>query len=1032
MHSKQNFSCWKGRISALSLTLLVSGTLVFGQTRTVTGTVVDELGEPVIGANILIKGTTTGTITDLDGNFSISGVTDQSVLVVSYIGYATQEISAQGQTKFSIAISEDKDVLDEVVVVGYGVQKKRDLTGAITSVKSEDITVNPGTNPMAALQGKVAGLDITKSSGQAGSGVNMQLRGNRSLEASGNPLFIIDGMPGDYSTLNPNDIESIEVLKDASSTAIYGSSGANGVVIITTKSGKEGKIAVGFNSYLGVNGWSTTPKMMNASEYVDALRTARKAGGTYVDDASMFGDAKAAYYNAYLKGQSIDWADELLETGFTQNYSLSISGGTEKTKAYMSLNFSDEKGQYRNDDYKVYSTNMRVDFKTNKYVSIGTNIQASYVHQNKPFAKLGDVVAKSPLGTTTDENGEYLNYINDDKSYINPLINNNSNYRNQGQNFKLYVNPYIRVTPMKGLTWESRVNGTLTYSKSNQFTGVGSFNYFNNGSDWKQNTSALISNSRSYNYKWENILTYNHTFAKAHELTLTGVQSWNHNRSEDAVSSGTGIPENNYLWHKIDKSETREASSSYSMQKGQAFIARANYSYKGRYLLSASMRWDGDSRLADGHRWASFPAVSAGWRISDEKFMEQTQTWLDNLKLRVSYGETGTAGISAYQSASTLDQGHYTLGGQYITSYNFTSNVANHELTWERSKSWDAGLDASFAHNRINVNIDYYLTNTEGVIWGKSLPVTNGAYSYNTLYSTKVNLAETRNQGLELTLNTRNIDKKGFNWTSALTFACNKEEITKLSGTENDAVISGNRIYKVGHPINSFYGFETNGIWQEADASEAEIFGKKAGDIRVNVPNLQRHTDGSGIYYTDADGNRYDAANPWTVAANTNNQTVLGHNSPDWSLGFKNDFYYKGFDLSIYMFMRWGQMISYNMLTNYDPEVNTNFAADYINHIGSYFPALNSETPRTNMNEFSSLAFVDASFFKVKNITLGYTFPQKWIKKLAIEKCRIYGTITNPVIIAKSDLLKDYDPEMNGGSDYPLTKQLVFGVNVSF
>lgn len=1032
MHSKQNFSCWKGRISALSLTLLVSGSVMFGQARTVTGTVVDEFGEPVIGANILIKGTTTGAITDMDGNFSITGVTDQSVLVVSYIGYATQEIPAQGQSKFNIAISEDKDVLEEVVVVGYGVQKKRDLTGAITSVKSEDITINPGTNPMEALQGKVAGLDITKSSGQAGSGVNMQLRGNRSLEASGNPLFIIDGMPGDYATLNPNDIESIEVLKDASSTAIYGSSGANGVVIITTKSGKEGKLAVNFNSYLGINGWATTPRMMNADEYVSARRTAQQTAGTYVNDEAMLNTISPGTYKAYQEGKSINWADELLKTGYTQNYSLSVSGGSERTKGYMSMNFSDEKGQYDNDDYKVYSTTSRLDFKINNYVTIGTNIQGSYVHQNKAFAKLEDVVAKSPIGATHTSDGEVATFINDDTSYINPLINDKSNYRNLQQNLKLYINPYIRITPMKGLTWESRVNGTLNYSKSNQFTGQGSFNYYKNGGDWKQNTSASISNSRSYNYKWENILTWNHTFQKAHELTVTGVQSWNHNRSEGAVSSGTGISDNTYLFYNIGASESTTASSSYSMQKGQAYILRGNYSYKGRYLLSASMRWDGDSRLAAGHRWASFPAISAGWRISDEKFMASTQSWLDNLKLRLSYGETGTAGISAYQSATTLEQGHYTFGSEYFTTYNFTQNVANHDLTWERSKSFDVGVDANFLGNRLNLNLDYYLTNTEGVIWGKYLPVTMGAYSANSQYSTKVNLAETRNQGLEMTLSSRNIATKDFTWNSSLTYSYNKEEITRLSGTENDQVISGSNIYKVGSAINSYYGFKTDGIWSEADAQEAVIFGKKPGDIRIEVPGLQRHNEGGNIYYTDAAGTRYDQNNTWDVAANTNNQQVLGHNSPDWTLGFKNDFTYKGFDLSIYMYMRWGQMINYKILTNFDTQVNRNFTASYLDHIGSYFPALNAENATNNMTEFSSLSFVDGSFFKVKNITLGYTFPQKWMKKLAIEKCRIYGTITNPIVLANSDLLDDYDPEMNGSLSYPLTKQLVFGINLSF
>ena len=1006
---------------------------VAAQQNQIKGTVVDEFGEPMIGVTIKVKGAQVAGITDIDGNFTLNAK-EGAEIEFSYIGYLTQTLKLK--SGMQVQMKPDSQMMEEVVVIGYGTMKKRDLTGAITTVKSEDITINPGTNPMEALQGKVAGLDITKSSGQAGSGVSMQLRGNRSLEASGNPLFIIDGMPGDYATLNPNDIESIEVLKDASSTAIYGSSGANGVVIITTKGGKEGKLAINFNAYLGINGWSSSPKMMNANEYVDAMRVAHKAAGDYVDDASMFGDSKQKYYENYLAGKSIDWADELLKTGITQNYSLSVSGGSEKVKAYMSLNFSDEQGQYNNDNYKVYSTNSRVEFKANNYVTIGTNIQGSYVHKNNPFAKLGDIVAKMPVGDVKDENGEYISFINDDTAYINPLINNNSNFRSQNQNFKLYVNPFIRVTPMKGLTWESRVNGTLTYSKANSFTGIGSFNFYNNGADWEQNTSASISNSRNYSYKWENIITWNHTFADAHEVTLTGVTSWNHSRNEGSLSSGTGISDNNYLWHNIAQSKTTTASSSYSMQKGMAYIVRANYSYKGRYLLSASMRWDGDSRLADGHQWSTFPAVSVGWRISDEKFMESTQSWLDNLKLRLSYGETGTAGISAYQSASSLQQGHYTLGGDYITSYNYTSNVANHNLTWERSKSFDFGLDAGFLNGRINFTMDYYLTNTDGVIWGKYLPVVNGAYNYNTLYSTKVNLAKTRNQGVELGINSRNITKKDLTWTSSLTFSYNKEKITSLAGTENDYVINGNNIYMVGYAINSYYGFKLNGTWSENEADEAAIFGKKPGDLRIEVPGLQRHNDNGSIYYTttDDEGNevRYDKDNQWVIAANMLNQQVLGHNSPDWSLGFKNDLAYKGFDLSIYMYMRWGQMINYNMLTNYDPQVGTNFAADYLNHIGSYFPALNSDNPRTNMTEFSSLAFVDGSFFKIKNITLGYTFPKKWLKHAAIDRLRIYGTITNPLIITKSDLIKDYDPEMNGASDYPLTKQLVFGVNLTF
>ncbi|MCR5395810.1 MAG: TonB-dependent receptor, partial [Bacteroidales bacterium] len=997
--------------------------------KTVTGTVIDNIGEPVIGANVVINGTTQGVTTDIDGNYSITNVPENATLHISFIGYAPQDIPVNGQSKINITLNEEQDLLDEVVVVGYGVQKKRDLTGAITSIKNQDITLNPSNNPMEALQGKVAGLDITKTSGQAGSGVNIQLRGTRSIDANGTPKFIIDGLPGDYATLNPNDIESIEVLKDASSTAIYGSEGANGVVIITTKSAKEGKAQVNFNAYLGVNGWATTPRMMNATEYVAAKRKAQEAAGTFVSEELMLRNINDATYEAYMNGESIDWADELLETGITQNYSLSISGGSERIKGYLSLNFSDEKGQYSDDDYKVYSTNSRLDIKVNKMISVGTNIQGSYVHRNKPFAKLGDVVAQSPIGSTRDEDGEYVTYICDDTSYINPLINNKHNYRNQQQDLKLFINPYVRISPLKGLSLESRVNALLTYAKSNSFTGIGSYNYYRNGGDVLLNTSASISNTRKYGYTWENILTYNTTIAKDHDVTLTAVYSFQHGRKEGSVSTGTGITENKFMWHNIANANTTKASSSYSMTKKESVVLRGNYSYKGRYLLSASVRFDGDSRLAEGNKWATFPGVSAGWRVSDEDFMSSAEDWLDNLKVRLSYGETGTAGISPYQSLTGLEQGHFTLGGEYLTTYNYQKSVPNDVLTWERSKSWDLGFDFSVLRNRINLELDLYNTRTEGIIWGKDMPVTMGSYNSSTQYMMYVNLAESLNRGVEMSLNTQNFATKDFSWSSTITYAFNHEEITKLAGTDNDLVVNGSKAYKVGEAINSFYGFKTNGIWSEADADEAAIFGRKAGDIRISVPGLTRHADSNGIYYTDAAGTRYDESNPWSIGANTVNQQVLGHNTPDWSLGFKNNFTYKWFDLSIYMYMRWGQMIEYNMLTNYDTTVGRNFAASYLEHIGSYFPALNSDVPTNNMTEFSSLAFVDGSFFKVKNITLGYTLPKSIIQKAHIEKCRFYGTITNPLVVAKSDLLEDYDPEMNGGSDYPLTKQLVFGIN---
>lgn len=1020
----------------------VSNTMVqvVTQTKTVKGTIIDESGEPLIGVSIVVKGTSTGTITDFNGNFSIDLPAGRKELVISYIGYKEQTVTVTGNGPVNVKMVSDTQALDEVVVIGYGAVKKRDLTGAVASVKSEDITMNPGTNPMEALQGKVAGLDITRESGQAGSGVKMQLRGNRSLTASGNPMFIIDGMPGDYATLNPNDIESIEVLKDASSTAVYGSSGANGVVIITTKGGKEGKLTANFNAFFGINSWSTMPEVRQGETYMEGLRTAHKNAGTYVDDANMF--TNPAYYEAYQNGKYIDWVDELLHTGTVQNYSLSVSGGTKNTKAYMSMNFSDENGQYNDDNYKLYSTNIRIDHTINKWFTTGISIQASYVHQNKPFAKIQDGMTAIPYGEIYDENGNVNPYpIEGDAGYLNLLMNNKSNWRNQSQNTKLYVNPYIKITPIKGLTWESRVNGTLTYSRSNSFQGDGSYNFYKAGGNVETDTNAKITQNRSYNYKWENIVTYNFNIAKIHEFTLTGVSTWNHNQTDNTEMTGTGIANNKYLWEGLEKAAVQKNSSSYTMSKGVGLVGRINYSLLGRYLLSASIRRDGSSRLAKDHKWSNFPAVSLGWRISDEKFMGSTRNWLDNLKIRVGYGISGTASIDPYSSSSSLESGWLTLGGEKTQIYNLTKIIANPELTWERSKNTNIGIDASFLNNRINVTLDMYKTKTEGVIWKKSLPVVNGSYSSKEQYLTNINLCETKNKGLELALNTRNIETKNFQWTSALTFAYNKEEITKLTGTANDKVINGDYTYAVGSAINSFYHYKLDGIWQKGEEADAAVFGLKPGAIKINVPDMVRHTDTDGsVYYTkvNADGQeiRYDASNTYSVSAD--DYQVLGHNSPDWTMGFQNTLTYKDFDLSIYMYMRWGQMIKYSVLTDYDPTGLNNYPT-YFNvwsetNPSNDFPAMDAsiKDKLSYYPGFAALSYVDGSFFKIKNITLGYTMPDKLAKKLGLGKLRVYGTITNPFVIAKSHLLKDYDPEMNGGLNYPLTKQLVFGLNLSF
>lgn len=1012
---------------------------------TIKGVVIDPMGDPIIGANIVQVGSAgNGTITDFDGNFLIK-VPAASFIDVSYIGYETQRVKVTPGKNMRIILTVDTKTLEDVVVIGYGTAKKRDLTGAVAQVKSDEITLAPTNNPMQALQGKVAGLDITRASGQAGAGVSIKLRGTRSISGGSDPLFIIDGMPGNIGNINPNDIESIDILKDASSTAIYGSDGANGVIIVTTKHGSEGKLTVNLNSYIGYNGWSMNPELRSGEAYMETIRQAYRNAGTYNGDESMLstngGNLNAAYYNAYKAGKTIDWIDEFLKAGYIQNYSLSLTGGTERTKAYLSLNFSDEKGQYANDKNSIYSTNIRIDHNLNKYISAGVNLQGSYKWRTSPYAKQADAITAVPFGTLYNEDGTINPYPvgtsadGGDSNYINLLINNNEDvYRRRNNGLNLSINPYIKVSPFKGFTWESRVNATLSYSKTNTFQGLNSVAYYTKQEDASA-TSVAVDHSNAYDYKWDNILTYNFTLNEAHEFTVTAVSSWYHSQSESESQNGTGVKNNKLTWYSMSSNcASTTTDTDYTMTKRLGFVGRINYQYKGKYLASVSARHDGNSVLAKGYKWDTYPGASVGWRISDEEFMESTRDVMNNLKLRVGYGSAGLSGaVRPYTSVSNVTQGMITIGGQLIQpTYTTSQMIANKTLTWERSKTWNFGFDASFLNDRINVVADYYITNSEDVIWKINIPVTNGAYSYNQLYQANMNMAKTNNKGLELTVNTRNVDTPNFKWNSSVSFSYYKEEVTKLLASKSDFVSNGDFMLSVGEPVNTYRHYKLDGVWSEAEAEDAAVFGQKPGHLKIAVPEL-KHV-GPGVYTKVVDGETvtYDATNKYALSSN--DYQAIGHNSPDWTLGFQNSFIYKNFDLTLYLFMRWGQMIKYETITDYDPTGVSNFPTYLLDKIGTTLPALDATITNkmSQYNGFDALKYVDGSFFKVKNITLGYTLPKDALKKVGIQKFRLYGTITNPLVLAKSDMIQDYDPEMDGSRNYPLTKQLVFGLNVTF
>lgn len=1013
------------------------------QTKSISGKVLDAQGVAIPGATIVVKGTTTGTLTDVDGNFTLQNVSEDAIIQISFVGMKTSEVKVTGQKSIKVALETEALGLDEVVAIGYGTMKKRDLTGAITSVSSEDITATPTPNPMEALQGQVAGLDITRSSGQAGAGVTMQLRGNRSFTASGNPAFYIDGMPGDYSTLNPNDIESIEVLKDASATAVFGSSGANGVILITTKSAQKGKMRVNLNAYTGFNGWSKLPEMRYGQDYLQGLRDANAATGNWsseADDKNIFANDET--YQAHLQGKYIDWADELLQTSVNQNYSLSISGGTDKTKTYFSANYTEEKGQYTGDKYKVFSSNFRADNEVKSWIKIGANLQTSYIDKNKAYAKLENALAAEPIGEIYDENGNYNVLPNMGSTMVNLLLNNQKNaYVNQDKGLKIYMNPYVEIKPLKGLTYTSRLGIFYNSKRNNYFQGEGSYLYYVDSGANSQGTNdkvyAKVEQNQSYGYKWENILSYDFTLAEKHDFTVTAVSSYDEGQSDESWMKQTNIEDNSYLWYNMSSSATDYASNetTYSMYKNLGFVGRVNYSYLGKYLLSASMRADGSSRLAEENRWDYFPAFSAGWRISDESFMANTKSWLDNLKLRLGYGVTGTAGIDPYSSANIMEYNFIGLGGTQESIYQFSENYANVNLGWEKSYNTNVGIDATVLKNRISMSLDWYLTQTDGVIWARSMPITDGGYSPEAAYKMNLNLSETKNSGIELSINSTNIQRNDFKWTSSLTYTYNKEEITSLQGGEANNIAMNDYFLSLGHPVKSFYNYKLDGIWQLGEEADAAVFGAKPGEYKINIPGMKKESDGR---YSKVDDNGetiyYDATNKYTASAK--DYQILGHNTPDWTLGFKNTFEYKNFDLSIFAYMRWGQMIDYTMIGRYDPTGVRNFPK-YFNYWtptnpSNDFPAIDASRSMSSYIGSSAVNYVDGSFFKIKNITLGYTLPKDLMTRWGLENCRFYGTITNPLVVAKHHLLKDYDPEMNGEIDYPLTKQLVFGLNVTF
>lgn len=972
------------------------------QEISVSGKVTDESG-PLPGVSILVKGTETGTSTDGEGNYSLSNVPSDAILEVSFLGYLSREVPVDGREKIDIRLKPASEELDQVVVVGYGTQEREDVTGAISSISSRSLREVPVTQASESLQGRAAGVYVTNSGNRPGNGATVRIRGNRSFAAGNDPLFVVDGIPitGGLEDINPADIESMEVLKDASATAIYGSRGANGVVIVTTKRGEAGRTVVSYNGYVGMSDALGQVDMMNGPEFAEFKRESRRATGEYTGDEDLF---EPVELESIQQGRSTDYQDLMLETGFTQNHQLSVSGGNENTLFNLSFNYFQDNGIIPIQDFERYTTRINVDQQLGERFRIGTSTLGSYsIQDGDDLNPFDDALAENPLGVPYDAEGNLIFLPTQDGLRTNPLNEIVPNaYVNRQKRFRLFSSIYGEAILAEGLKFRLNFGPDLIQRRLGNYAGPLT-NARREGPATADGEEDFV-----FNYTLENILTYNRTFNDIHSLDITGLYSIQSRQFEQSSISVRGIPVESMQHFRFGAAEEiLETDSDFEKWTIQSYMARVNYGYDGRYLLTLTARADGSSRFGSSHRFGFFPSVAFGWNIMNEEFM-QNSSFFDNLKLRLSYGKTGNTGIDPYQTQGLLERTIYAFGNTPAFGFR-PSQLRNDDLKWETTASFNAGLDFSIMESRISGMLEFYQQNTTDLLMERQLPFTSG---YGSVLE---NVGATRNTGFEFTLSTVNIRENepgGFSWSTDLNFFTNKEEIVELYGGKEDDV--GNEWF-IGEPIRVFYDYDKIGIWQQDEAEEAAGYNQSPGEIKVKDQN--------------GDGQ-----------INDQDRVILGTDRPDFSGGITNRFSYKGFDLSVFVFVNVGNMIESTLhrTHNYLFGRYNNVDVDYWtpdNPTNAYpRPNRNQEFPLYN----TSMAYFDGSYVKIRNISLGYNFSQAVARKIGAQSLRIYLSAKQPFIFAPYVRKhKGIDPEYDIEEDempvnIPALRTFLLGLNVSF
>lgn len=1093
----------KSMRSALVLAFLLFVGSISAQTVKVN--VKDSQGEPVIGASVVEQGTRNGGVTDFDGNFTIK-LTANKPIVVSYIGMKTQTINAKGKTSIEVVMEDENTTLQDVVVVGYGTMKKSDLTGSVSSVNTEQLNAKGAASVLGNLQGSTPGVNITMAGGRTGGTPTIEIRGKSSINSDVTPLYVVDGvMCDDIDWLNPQDIEKIDILKDASSTAIYGSRATAGVVMVTTKSGttvsKGSKATISYDGYFGWKSKTRMPDFQNAQDFYQyrflkflGYQNGASAQPAYTMTPSNLeqgllrqhaGSGSYVLKDLLNSGVDVDWPDQVTQKGVQQNHYIAVNGSSDKVAYHFGAGLNRETGIYQGDEQMRYNFKGAVDAGITNWLDGGFNI--NFAQSNKKYANdnaIKEAFRMNPFMQPYDANGNILHQpglntslgtdANQFTSSRNPLHLMESSSQKR-ETWRLLGNVYLTFKPMKGLTFKTTFSPNYQYYREGFFDGYkyidkdGTEKYYDD--DKRTGTQAYNANQRSFSWTWDNVLTYTTRIKDIHSINAMVLYSNQKNTTEynkwyaDNVLDGTD-------WWNLNTGtfNASESKNSYAENSMTSWAARLNYSFMDRYLFTATMRADGSSKFAKDNRWGYFPSVAVAWRVTEENFMKNI-SWISNLKLRLSYGVTGNCdGIGNYATRSLLSSPvYYPYNGTTQSVGFYSAAIVDKNLKWEKSHEFNIGLDFGFLNNRITGSIDWYSKTSKDLLYDVSLPLEAGINSSGKALTMTTNIGKVRNTGVELALNGTIIRNKKIEWTAGMTFAVNKNEVKDINGVDQRylstntygdvAGVVGSLF--VGESVNNVYAFTYDGIVSDRmmtlTARQKELYGAGATD-------QMRECDYYYKVYNWTEGQPILTDRNQDGTIDDNDRTVMS-SDPDWTGSFTTNFKYQNWDLGFSLYARVGGKVYsafMNQYVDYSDRGRQRLDLDYyipagalidcdginsdgtfINpryqqktHYGEYpFPnngstdgAVGNKTTYYN----NAASIVSASYMKVKNITLGYTFPQKWLKPWGCQHLRLYFTVTNPICFSK---FKGFDPEWASATlanDGPSTITYQVGASIKF